>query len=380
MTDLDTAVRAMLRERAGDIDSLPADFADLNSLDVLDVGPLHELAHRRRTAWLIAAAVAVVLTVVGAAVAIRSGGPTRTPAATHSPTSPPTATPTISPRPATGHLPRQVSLAWFGMKKLPGYAERARSSEPGYRQLAVRRSGDTAVPIGCNGCEMASAYIDVFDKGRFDPRKASVENWQQVTIGGKAGYLGTMKWFSIGKYDLPTVAWQFQPGRWALVQAVTPDAGTRAALLTVATAVQPTVSVPIELPFTFGYLPTLPVIQVVDDRSEGYAFGMTFGSPDSVSFDITLWNSTQVGGRYDTAGTQLRTIGGLPGRYSFDHGAAVVYHDGLAVFGEADNGEGQSDPARTAFQREQMEYVLAGVRWTNGDGRAPYVPAEKAIP
>ncbi len=86
MTDLDTALRSMLRERANDIDSLPADFADLASLDVLDHDPIHDRS-RHRTGWLIAAVIAAVLGVVGTAVTLRAnGGHGRGSAATHTPT------------------------------------------------------------------------------------------------------------------------------------------------------------------------------------------------------------------------------------------------------------------------------------------------------
>ena len=46
MTDLDDALRTMLRERAADISTLPADFADLASLDVLS-GGAEDGVHRR---------------------------------------------------------------------------------------------------------------------------------------------------------------------------------------------------------------------------------------------------------------------------------------------------------------------------------------------
>jgi hypothetical protein len=65
MTDLDEAVRASLHERALDITSVPSDLLDLDT-------PAHP-THRRQ-AWLVAAAVAVVLVAAGAVYAIGHRG------------------------------------------------------------------------------------------------------------------------------------------------------------------------------------------------------------------------------------------------------------------------------------------------------------------
>lgn len=105
MTDLDTRVRAMLRERAADIDALPADFADLASLDVLDNDPIHDRQWHQRTGWLIAAVVTAVLAVVGTAVALRTNSHHRSPAATQTPTTRTPVPPTLRRATCTAALP-----------------------------------------------------------------------------------------------------------------------------------------------------------------------------------------------------------------------------------------------------------------------------------
>jgi hypothetical protein len=383
MTELETALRSMLHERASDIDTLPVDFVHLGSLDVLDLDSHRAVDRpRHRTPWLIAASVAAVLAVVGGAVALRSGASHRTPAATHSPTPTPTHTTAPDPFPP-GHASRSVSLDWFGMKKLAGFVEHARASESGYRWLAVRGRTDTDVPVGCNGCESASAYIYVLDHGRFTDQ-AALRTWSKVRVGGKTGYLGTMRSYPIGEHNLPTLAWEFRPGEWALVQGVTPVGSTRNALMTIAAAVEPTRAVPIELPFRLDYVPSLPITSIEDDRSEGYTFDLSLGgSVDGVSIDITLWNQKNLAGRYVSSHAVRQRIGGLPGYFSTGDGAAAVYAGGLAIFGVSGiDGTmvGQPQARVDAQTRSVLSRLVNGLHWTNGTGRAPYVTAERAIP
>ena len=63
MTDLDEALRAMLRERATDITVVPADLVDLSGLEMLgnDVNPGRGRGHHGRRWTLAAAAVAAAL-------------------------------------------------------------------------------------------------------------------------------------------------------------------------------------------------------------------------------------------------------------------------------------------------------------------------------
>lgn len=83
MTDLDTALRDMLRARATDIDALPAGLAHFERVAERAADQSDAPVHPRRTAWLVAAAVAAVLAVVGTAIAVRAGGGNRPTPATH---------------------------------------------------------------------------------------------------------------------------------------------------------------------------------------------------------------------------------------------------------------------------------------------------------
>jgi len=85
MTDLDEALRAMLRERATDITAVPADLVDPGELDLLgDVNPGRGRGHHGRRWTLAAAAVAAAL-VGGVALGVhglshkRAANPTPTP-------------------------------------------------------------------------------------------------------------------------------------------------------------------------------------------------------------------------------------------------------------------------------------------------------------
>jgi hypothetical protein len=113
------------------------------------------------------------------------------------------------------------------------------------------------------------------------------------------------------------------------------------------------VSVPIDVPYSFGYLPDLPVTSVMDDTSEGYAFVIAFGATDA------------------------RLIGGLTGYYDRTQLVAdVPLHTGVAEFGLSAAG----DQSPTAADRAEMDQVVAAIPWRNVDGRAPYFTAEQAVP
>lgn len=360
MNDLDTELRAMLRERAGDIDTLPAYFTDLESVEVLDTS-------RRHTAWLVAAAVAAVLAIVGALFAIRPGSTHRAPATTHSPSVTHTSTAPVPP-PKTGHANRKISLSWFGMKALPGYALHARESDPGYRWLAVRNTGDIAQPEGCNGCESASDYIYVFDKGAFDAAKYGVTSWSPVRVSDTLGYIGLMPEYGASRYEVRTVAWQYASGAWTLVQGVTPSGSSNSALLEVANAVEPTVAVPITLPFALSYVPNLAITQVMDDRSEGYSFTMQFGEVMGRNMNVTIWPTPRFT-NYDTTSATPVLVDGQHGYYDAGQGLGVSYNGQFINIGF---GEGNNPPA--AADDRQLRDVMAGLHW------APGTPAERAIP
>jgi hypothetical protein len=381
MNDLDTALRAMLQDRAHDITTVPESI-----VSQLDGGvDVHLVDGRRRrtaphsvsqrTTWLVAASIAAVLAIVGVMIATGGSGAHRsTPPSTRS-VVPPTPTPT--PTTATvQHIQSQVSLSWFGMADLPGFALHMRESLPGFQWLAVRSNADTGTPIGCNGCESASDYIYVFAKGHFDNAKNGVASGQPVTVGGTpATYGQALEHGSRNHTMVPSIAWQFRPGEWVLVQGVTPLGGTEESLLAVANAVRPTQSTPILLPCTFGYLPAMPITDIMDDRSEGYAFNIEMGDTGGRSFAITLWNGSGWP-YYSTTGMTRQDIGGLPGYYGTQQGAGVLYHGGGMAFSF---GDGQGGPLTAADDAETYR-VIAGITWANADGRAPLVPLTKAIP
>ena len=375
MTDLDIELRTMLRTRALDITSVPDSIAQFSPARDDGHGTVRELdlhrPPRRRAGLLVAASVAVVLALVGLVVAIdRNGDHPKhvTPPATHQPTPRPT------PSPST-HVRTSVSLSWFGMADLPGFVLHARESRPGYQWLAVRGVHDTGVPVGCNGCESASDYIYVFTANRFDEAKYGMRSGKQISVNGSPARLGTAPEYGSPTHVVPGIAWQFRPGEWVLVQGVTSMGGDPSTLQTVADAVRPTQQVPIPMPCTFGYLPDLPIVDIMDDRSEGYAFLLTMGDATGRSFAITLWNGNSLR-NYDTTGKQQRSIGGLPGYYGPQDGVGVLYRGGEMTFGFGE-GDGQPLPAADA---DATQRVIAGIRWANGDGRPPNPGLANAIP
>jgi hypothetical protein len=288
----------------------------------------------------------------------------------------PTVHTTPAPAPSP-HAARRVSLAWFGFKPLPGYTLHVRWAEPGYRAIAVRKSDDPDTPYDCNGCENASAYVRVFDRGVFSPNRYGVPGWQRVSVAGTTGYLGSMTFYGERPgHILRTLVWQFRPDRWAMIQAVTDLGGTTQNLLTVARAVEPTRSVPVRLPFTLGYVPALPITGVTDDRSEGYAFTISFGHTSNTSYsarslDITLWPSG--GGDVKHTAANRRSIGGVVGWYA-KAVADVPIPSGVVEFGLTHSF------ATTSADVRDMQRIMQAIHWANGDGSTPWPTAKQAIP
>jgi hypothetical protein len=314
---------------------------------------------------------------VAIAVSVATGGRA---GRTHQPVHPSPTITKVTPSPSpTAHAERQVSLNWFGMKTLPGWAVHLRESEPGYRVFAVHRDTDPDQPVGCNGCESASAYVFVFDRGKFAAATHGVPNWQQVGVSGTTGYLGSMEWYPGIKHVVPTLAWQYRPGSWAMVQGVTGVGGSEQNLLLVARAVEPTVAEPIRLPFVLGYIPSLPITQVSDDRSEGYAFTIAFGAvgapgSDTREMDFTVWpDPTGNAGDVKRTAANRRTIGGVVGYYA-DGVADVPIPNGLIEFGVSHS------ETTTPEDLHDMERIMQTIRWRYGDSRTGWPPAEQAIP
>jgi hypothetical protein len=261
------------------------------------------------------------------------------------------------------------------MARVPGFDVHDRVSEPGSRSISLRGRADHDMPIGCNGCAIISDVVFVFDAHAFDARAAGVTRWTRTRVGKTVAYRGSMTWHGVRNGpSVPTLAWSIGADRWAMVQGVTTYGGRSATLHALAAAVRPAVSVPIELPFRLHYVPDLPIVRVEDDRAAGYAASIDFGSFNGLQFSITLWNGSSLAGRYDKTGAASRPVGGLPG-YVGPGGIAVAYHDGVVIMGMADQ-----NPKLPPDQLLENARIADGIEWTNGDGRAPYVTAEDAIP
>lgn len=382
MKDLDAALRTMLRERAGDITELPPGLLAMTE-DELDVGPTRRLGHG--TAWAVAAAVACVLLVVAAVAALRpqpSGRqhPVHVGTAVPHPTAPPTSTTTMlrlpTSLPPTAHAARTVSLASVAIRPLPGYVVHERDSKPGYRSVALRATADHGVPVGCNGCESASAYVYVFDVGRFNATAHGISGWTRVTVNGHAAYLGTTPQIRIGgTHRVPTLAWRFASDRWALVQGVTAYGGTTASLMAVAAAAEPNRAAPVELPFRLTWIPDLPVTDFFDDRSEGYDVSLTLGHNDDTRYnnpEISISVSANDPKSVSHTSAHRVTIDHRTGWYDRAGGGAdIPVPGGTLEIGIADTG------ALSEQERTTLDRVLAGLRIPRSGTQ---VTAEQAVP
>jgi hypothetical protein len=332
------------------------------------------------------AAAVLVVAAVAAAVATVGGSRGRP-----HPVAPATRSTTTSPAVPPSHAVRKARLAWFGLDPVGGFHVHERMSEPGSRTIGLRSSADHGVPVNCNGCAMVSDWVTVFDAGTFPAQRYGVTGWTRTTVDGHPAYLGRMPVVGTGRTTtVPTIAWAYGADAWAVVQGVTSLGGRSATLHALARATHPDVDVPIELPFRLGVVPLdRPVTGIDDDRPAGYAFTMQFGSADAdPAFEITLWPGRSLAGRFDTAHASRTTVGGLAGWVDVSQGLAVPYSNGLAVFGLSSQQAGDAtDPtsgARAAERANEVrvlqERLQRSITWTNGNGSAPYLAAEQAIP
>ena len=368
--DLERLLRATLAGRAATVTAGPRPD---------EAGPS---TPRRR--WLApAVAAATVVALAGGALAIKQvtddRGPnsavsTQRPTFSHGPV--PTRTPTPTVPPPTGHPARTAALSMFALSDLPGFTLHAAWSASGYRQRAVRISDDPDQPVGCNGCESASDYVTVYDKGRFDAAKKGVTSWTTTTIHGRRAYLGSLAQLSKPGPKVPTVAWEYAANSWALVQGVTPLGAGTSTLRQVAGAVEPTAASPILVPFRMTWAPALPVTEVVDDRSEGYGLTVVLGADSGHGFNVLVQRS-QTAAVPPTAKYRTR-IGGLIGYYDRTTGVADVHlGKDLVEFAITHGPDGQ---VLDEADRSEMDRIVAGMRWSNGTGRAPYFSLEQAVP
>jgi len=77
------------------------------------------------------------------------------------------------------------------------------------------------------------AKVTVFDKGTFDPSR--IGDAMPVTVAGKPGLFGNAS-ISMCDAPAPSIAWQIEPGRWAVLQAALPVARTKDVELQIAKA------------------------------------------------------------------------------------------------------------------------------------------------
>lgn len=198
--DLETALRDMLHERAGDIATLPPrlahpdQLADTGTTELLDLAAPHRPGHTSR--WLLAAAVVLIVAIAGTVVGLRSLADHPRPAApnTVTPTSAPTVAPSSpSPTPTTSHHLSEVDglhaasctvplpAAWqhaidAGTVTLPGYTLHA---------LAMSPSG-TVVADASQGHQHKLVLVDPDGSIRTLYASRNPSTWGEVDFGWAA--------------------------------------------------------------------------------------------------------------------------------------------------------------------------------------------------
>jgi hypothetical protein len=270
MNDLDEALRTMLANRAEDITTMPADFTDLASLDVLDHDPSLDLGRRRRTPWLIAAVVVAMLAIAGAIIGIRGSDPDGRTPPVHSDSRPrPTPTHTAAPTPAV----RSDLLRWRTNIVPPvGYRLSDRGETASYSAMQLTRPNDPDATCQCDGLPRTDGIV-VYRTGAFDSSK--VTGGTPVDVDGHRGFYVTLKNTPSGQvvpfeYDpLPSIAWEYAPDSWATVSARTPTTQRHDQLLSVAELVKTNIVSRFVVPIRLTYVPTgLHVVDASQNLSE----------------------------------------------------------------------------------------------------------------
>jgi hypothetical protein len=254
-----------------------------------------------------------------------------------------------------------------------------RSSELGRRSVAVRATADRDYP-DCDGdCEGATAYVTVFDRYAFHAANDDAAGWAATTVNGRPARLGRLREVN-GTEVVPSLAWEFAPGRWALVQGLTPLGKAPEALHTVAAALQPVDSLPILVPFRFGWLPDLTVTSCFYDPSQEASAGLTL--VDNGGRTLTAYVRNSDPGTVSHVPSHRVTVAGIAGWYDRLNGVLDVrLHDAWLEIDLS-----QVDPVTfsnrplTALDRADLDRVVAGVSFTGVDGRAPFVPLGQSVP
>jgi len=358
MTDLDNSLRAMLRERARDISTLPADFADLASLDVLSGGA--ELPdHRPPRWWTFVAAAAIVAGIAGVTVAVSQRDTHHSRPATPPPN--PITSTAPQPKPQAGRI-----LAWsFGVDAPAAYQVMDRGLAPRFQTVALRKLADPDA-VGCCGSLPRTVWITRYAAGAFDT--AGVTSGKPVSVAGHRGYYAVR---TAGMFDattpishdkFPTISWQYAPDSWMTVLAETPATQQLPQMLLIAHGIRPTNPSVLPVPLRFTYLPAgLTARQATVNLVERYGTTVEVGDglpgdPGTTGLTIQIWSDA--GPHVDLTGATPVTVGGRPGRRSSDGAVSVsIGHRDVVI--------GFDGPHRSAVE---FAKILASVRWAPNVG------------
>lgn len=326
MSEIESALRTMLRERAGDVAEVPAAVLDLDR-----PRPSQPIEPSHRSWFLVAASIIAVIAVAAAVVGIQRATRHR---AVAGPTTPATST-TPPPTPTTTGPPISSSaslLQWsFTMDTPGGYQLLDRAITPRFQTASLRLLNDPNATSCCGGLPH-TVFVTVYSVGAFNDR--GVTQGSRFDVGTVHGYYATRpaglvdSHTRIGTNPLPTVSWQYAPDAWATVQATTPATQQPAQLRRIATAVRPGVTGVLRTPVRIGYLPGwLKVAQQTDDLVEGYGSIVTLtrgplGGDSTTQLDMQVWPDP---GPHQDLGAALM-VGGRPGHRlaGNDFGFAVV--------------------------------------------------------
>jgi hypothetical protein len=328
MTDpIETALRTMLSERAGDIAEVPGAALDL---DHPHHGQPAQASHR---SWfLVAATIVAMLAVATAVVGIQRATRERSVAGPTNPTQPSTRPPTQpSIRSGPPISPAASQLQWsFDLETPGGYQLLDRAITPRFQTASLRLLKDPDATSCCGGLPH-TVYVTVYSAGAFDSR--GVTSGARFDVGAVRGYFGSRPpelanaVTRVGDKPLPTVSWQYAPDAWATVQATTPATQQPAQLRRVATAIRPDATGVLRTPVRLGYVPeSLKFAQLTDDlvESSGTNLMLTrgpLGAATTTQLSVQVWPDP---GPHQNLGAAT-TVGGRPGRLlTGDFGASVV--------------------------------------------------------
>ena len=91
----------------------------------------------------------------------------------------------------------------------------------------------SACPVKPGAPVPTCAKVTVFDEGAFGPSRLA--DATPIAVAGKPGLFGNAQ-ISICGVPAPSIAWQIEPGRWAVLQAALPSAQTKDMALQIAKA------------------------------------------------------------------------------------------------------------------------------------------------